>query len=199
MSSLNNPIIGNLDHSSVSPHQVQETRSGDFARLDGDFLNLCVLTTAPTGYVGLATHSVRDMAQQCWSFLRPRQEPQTSRFRPPLSSWRVEARGQRTLRWCSPELLDKVALELRVNASSFIGSKHSPRFLVYAGSKVVPDCYIVSGWLSRSWSLFGSLAKYGTYYLGGPKGDHNFDSHPNSTYSACKDSRFGDPTKGPWL
>ena len=36
----------------------------------------------------------------------------------------------------------------------------------------------VFGWLSKLWSLFGSLLYYGTYYLGSPKRDHNFDIHP---------------------
>ena len=37
------------------------------------------------------------------------------------------------------------------------------------------------GWLSL-WSLFGSLLKYGTYYLGYPKRDPNFDNYP---YEGC--------------
>ena len=37
----------------------------------------------------------------------------------------------------------------------------------------------IYGWLSKLWSLFGSLKKYGTYYLGYPKRDHNFDNHPS--------------------
>ena len=34
------------------------------------------------------------------------------------------------------------------------------------------------GLLSKLWSLFGSLLLYGTYYLGYPKRDHNFDNYP---------------------
>ena len=34
-------------------------------------------------------------------------------------------------------------------------------------------------WLSKLWSLFGSLLSYGTYYLGYPKRDPNSDSHPH--------------------
>ena len=33
-------------------------------------------------------------------------------------------------------------------------------------------------WLSKLWSLFGSLLQYGTYHLGYPKRDRNFDKHP---------------------
>ena len=35
------------------------------------------------------------------------------------------------------------------------------------------------GWLSKLWSLLGSLVKYGTYYLGYPKRDFNFDNYPS--------------------
>ena len=35
------------------------------------------------------------------------------------------------------------------------------------------------GWLSKLWSLFGSLLKYGTEYLGYLERDPNFDNHPN--------------------
>ena len=34
------------------------------------------------------------------------------------------------------------------------------------------------GWLSKLWSAFGSLIYYGTYYLGYPKRDPNFDNYP---------------------
>ena len=34
------------------------------------------------------------------------------------------------------------------------------------------------GWLSKLWSLFGSLVQYGTYYLEYPKRNPNFDYHP---------------------
>ena len=34
------------------------------------------------------------------------------------------------------------------------------------------------GWLSKLGSLIGSLFSYGTYYLGYPTKDHNFDNHP---------------------
>ena len=38
--------------------------------------------------------------------------------------------------------------------------------------------YTVYGWLSKLGSLFGSLLLYGTYYLGYPTRDPNFDNHP---------------------
>ena len=31
--------------------------------------------------------------------------------------------------------------------------------------------------------FLGSLIKYGTYYLGYPRRDHNFDNHPNMSVS----------------
>ena len=34
------------------------------------------------------------------------------------------------------------------------------------------------GWLSKLWSLFGPLLSYGTYYLGYPKRDLDFDNCP---------------------
>ena len=34
-------------------------------------------------------------------------------------------------------------------------------------------------WFSKCWSLFGSVIECGTWYLGDPKGDRNFDSHPH--------------------
>ena len=37
---------------------------------------------------------------------------------------------------------------------------------------------VAYGWLSKLWSLLGSLLSYGTYYFGYPKRDHNFDNYP---------------------
>ena len=39
-------------------------------------------------------------------------------------------------------------------------------------------CWQLIGWLSKVWSLFGSLFQYGTSYLGYPNRDHIFDNHP---------------------
>ena len=36
----------------------------------------------------------------------------------------------------------------------------------------------IDGWLSKLWSLFGSLIWYGTYYLRYPKRDPDFDTSP---------------------
>ena len=50
----------------------------------------------------------------------------------------------------------------------------------------------IYGWLSKLWSLFGSLIYYGTYYLGYPKRDPNFDNYPyaqaSSTYRCLPSS-----------
>ena len=44
----------------------------------------------------------------------------------------------------------------------------------------------VYGWLSKLWSLFGSLLEYGTYYLGYPKKDPNFHNYPDGfLFSLC--------------
>ena len=40
------------------------------------------------------------------------------------------------------------------------------------------------GWLSKLWSLFGSLLFYGTYYFGYPKRGHNFDNDPHEPIDA---------------
>ena len=57
-----------------------------------------------------------------------------------------------------------------------------------SGTQRVQD--LSHGWLSKLWSLFGSLLQYGAYYLGYPKRGHNFDNYPHLQRSASgKDSR----------
>ena len=49
--------------------------------------------------------------------------------------------------------------------------------VVCRGRNTLPSSSNV--WLSKLWSLFGSLLEYGTYYLGYSERDHNFDNYPN--------------------
>ena len=44
---------------------------------------------------------------------------------------------------------------------------------------------LIYGWLSKLWSLLGSLLKYGTYYLGYPKRYLNFDNYPYGISLFC--------------
>ena len=40
----------------------------------------------------------------------------------------------------------------------------------------------LNGWLSKLCSLVGSLLQYGTYYLGYPKRDFNFENYPKCSF-----------------
>ena len=64
----------------------------------------------------------------------------------------------------APCTLQAYILNLKFNALDLIDT--AQRF-----------CRLRFGWLSKLWSLFGSLIYYGTYYLGYPKRDPNFDNY----------------------
>ena len=48
---------------------------------------------------------------------------------------------------------------------------NTPLTAKYMGLHILSEA--IFGWLSKLWSLFGSLLQYSTYYLGCPKRDHN--------------------------